>query len=91
MSDVELGDRVRDKISGFTGIVVARTEYIESCDQVWIRPEKLGANGELQKAEWFDAPWVEVVEKGVYQPKAVVEAAGKRLSGGPAREHGPRA
>lgn len=89
--EIELGDRVEDVISGFTGIVTARTKYLESCDQVAIRPEKLGDKGELLKAEWFDAPWVKVVKKGIHKPKAAVETpAGKRVSGGPARDHGSR-
>jgi len=82
---VELGDRVKDKISGFVGIVVARTEYLESCDQVLIRSEKL--DGGDPKSHWFDVPWVEVIKKTVHKPTAAVMAGGKRVSGGGNRPH----
>jgi len=84
----DLGDRAKDKISGFIGIVTAHTRYLESCDQVFLRPEKLDEKGALQKGEWFDSPWVEVIKVGVFKPTAVVQtASGTRLSGGPNRPH----
>jgi hypothetical protein len=84
--EIELGDRVKDKISGFEGIVVARTQYLESCDQVLIRSEKL--EGGETKSAWFDVPWVTVTKKQVHKPTAAIESAsGERRSGGGVRSH----
>ena len=37
--EIELGDKVRDKITGFTGIAVARTEFINGCIQYNVLPK----------------------------------------------------
>lgn len=36
---IELGDKVKCKYSGFTGIAVARTEYINGCVQYNVVPK----------------------------------------------------
>lgn len=78
---IELGDRVRFKINGFTGICDAFMEHLYQCRQVHIVSEELGADGKRQEGEWADEPWVEILEKGVYRPLAAVEVAGKAVSG----------
>lgn len=37
---VRPGDRVKDKITGTTGIVVARTEWLYGCVRVTVQPEE---------------------------------------------------
>ena len=46
MSDVELGDKVRCKITGFVGTAVARTEFINGCIQ-WSVAGKVGKDNKL--------------------------------------------
>jgi hypothetical protein len=36
---VECGDEVRDKVSGFTGIVVAKYSYLFGCNRFCLQPE----------------------------------------------------
>ena len=36
---IQLGDKVRDKHSGFTGTAVARTEFINGCIQINVLPK----------------------------------------------------
>jgi hypothetical protein len=50
---VELGTRVKDKISGFEGIATGRTEYLYGCVRVLVEPERLEA-GKPIEGEWFD-------------------------------------
>lgn len=50
---IELGARVRDKITGFTGIVVARTEYLTGCTRVSLQSEEL-VEGKPLPWECFD-------------------------------------
>lgn len=62
-----LGDRVKDKISGMTGIVVGITDWIYGCRRVIVQPEALDA-GKPVEAFNLDEPQVTVVKRGVLDP-----------------------
>lgn len=49
----ELGTTAKDKITGFSGMVVGRVEYISGCNQILLSP-KVAKDGTLRGAEWFD-------------------------------------
>ena len=51
---LKLGTRAQDKITGFTGIVTARAEYLNGCVTYKLQPEKLTADGAVVKGDWFD-------------------------------------
>lgn len=87
--NLKLGDRVRHRINGFTGIVTGLTSYLQQCRQVLVTPESLDKEGKIKEGHWYDEPWLDLVERGVHAPKAAVEAAGKRRSGAPDRPHPP--
>lgn len=72
---VNLGDRVRDKISGFQGIVTGRTEYLNGCARVVIEPEELH-DGQIIESRYFDEQQIQVIEAGVI-------ARGDMTTGGP--------
>ena len=46
MSEIELGDKVRCKYTGYTGIAVAKTEFINGCVQFSIAT-KVGKDNKL--------------------------------------------
>ena len=73
---VELGDRVKDKISGLKGIVVGISNYLYGCRRISIQPEE---SKDGNPAEWFtiDEPQVDVVEKAA-------------INGRETPTHGPR-
>ncbi|TAM96257.1 MAG: hypothetical protein EPN45_21200 [Rhizobiaceae bacterium] len=48
-----LGSRVRDKITGFTGIVTGRCEYISGCNQALVAPSAK-EDGTLPDSHWVD-------------------------------------
>jgi hypothetical protein len=50
---IKLGDRAKDRISGFEGVVTARTEWLTGVVRYGLEPEALrdGKPGEIQ---WFD-------------------------------------
>lgn len=58
---INLGDRVRDRITGFTGIAVARAEYLYGCNRFSVLPEKL-ADKKIQESQWFDEPQLDLVK-----------------------------
>lgn len=59
-TDVVLGDRYRDPLTGFEGAATAVTFYLHACERVTLEYPK---DGEV-KYESFDAPRLEHVETG---------------------------
>lgn len=58
---VKLGSKVRDTVTGFTGIASARSEYLHGTPRVLIESTGLDRDGNLKRGEWFDEPRVESV------------------------------
>ena len=52
---IKLGDVVKDRLTGFSGVAVSRIEYLNGCIQYEVQPEGLGKDGVPVKALWFDA------------------------------------
>jgi hypothetical protein len=73
MGKINLGDEVKDTISGFTGVAVARTEWITGCPRVVVQP-KVKKDGILPDNNTFDETTL-VVTKAV-KPKEVNRAIG---------------
>jgi len=98
MSKIHLGDLVRDPISGFQGVVTARTEWLYGCIRISVAPEKLDKDGKVQDAQWFDEPQLEFLGTGSYtrhtkkpkkSGKKFMAPNGSIVTGGPARETDP--
>lgn len=65
---VSLGDKVKDTLTGFTGIVTARAEYLTGCNQVYVLPKSEKEN-EIKGGEWFDMERIEKVADRAVQIK----------------------
>jgi hypothetical protein len=74
----KLGDRGRDQVTGFEGLIVARTEWLYGCERLGLQG-KVDKDGKVGEAQWFDAAAIVVVEP------EVVKGAPAQLTGGPAR------
>lgn len=72
---IKLGDRVKDRISGLTGIATERREYLNGCVQYAITPKIKPGATELP-AWCIDEQQIDVLTK----KKAIVK---KRSTGGP--------
>ncbi len=48
-----LGFTVKDQISGFTGVVTAKTEWLNGCIRYGVKSREL-KDGKPIAAEWFD-------------------------------------
>jgi hypothetical protein len=59
---ISLGDRVRDKITGFEGIVLGRCEYLYEATALKVYKDSLRDNGEEFSPFWIEEGRVEVVE-----------------------------
>ncbi len=50
----ELGEGLKDVVTGFTGVVMARVEYLTGCDQYALSTTNLGKEGKRPDWEYFD-------------------------------------
>jgi hypothetical protein len=86
---INLGDRVRDRITGFEGIVIGITEWLYQCRRPIVQPTKLTTEGKQIESQSFDEDQLEVVEAGVFAPQvqrleeAPVQATVRPPTGGP--------
>lgn len=64
-NEIRLGDRVRDRITGFQGIVVGITAYLYMCNRPIVQPEGLTPDGKQIESLSFDEPQLEIIERGV--------------------------
>ena len=78
---VNLGDKVKDKVSGFTGIATARHEYLNGCVRISVDSDKLGKEGAKIEGYVFDEPQLDIVK-----PAKVVVARTAKPPGGPHNE-----
>jgi len=51
--DVKLGTIVTDRITGLTGMAVARIEYLNGCISVCVQPKEL-KDGKPVRTSWID-------------------------------------
>ena len=83
---------MRDVVTGFKGVVIARTVWLNGCVRVQVqaRPKK-GVNG-VPALESFDVEQLEVVRvAAVHLPQREPEVVGiRRRTGGGGRKETPR-
>lgn len=82
---MELGmeDRVRDRITGFAGVVTAVASYVTGCRQFFVQP-KVDNDGKYQVGHWFDETRLELVALADISP-----AAERVENGGPQENEAP--
>lgn len=83
---IELGDRVRDQISGYAGITVAITDWIYGCRRIMVQGEALTSDGKPVDLQSFDEPQLALIAKGAMKPlrpaRPETELATPRRTGG---------
>jgi len=75
-----LGDKTKDKITGFEGIVIGRHQWLNNCNTYSVQPTIL-KDGVPQDRHTFDEPQLEIVEEKIHTPS--------RKTGGPERKISP--
>ena len=60
----KLGKEVKDRVSGFRGIVVSETSYLQGCTRVAVQPP-VKKDGALPDAKHFDESDLVVIGSGV--------------------------
>ncbi len=82
---MQLGDEVKDKVTGFKGVAYARSTYLTGCDHIMVQP-KIKKDGTMPEAKWFDEPMIEVVKKNKVKMPAKTKLGGPMLNA-PARNY----
>ncbi len=82
-----LGDRVRDRITGQVGIVTSRSEHLFGCARYWIEPQDL-KDGKPIDGRWLDEDCIDVVEASVIKPRFVRVMAADAVSSAPLERTG---
>jgi hypothetical protein len=54
MFKYDLGQEVKDKVTGFSGVIVARTDYMTGCVRYSVQCKKLDKGGKPQDWQSFD-------------------------------------
>jgi len=80
--DEILGKKVRDVVSGFTGVAVASHNYLMGCTRITVQPV-VDKDGKLPETQTFDKPQLEIIEE--------VAKVGNTTIGGPEKFSGSRA
>ena len=52
---IKLGELYKDRITSFEGIAIAKTEYLNGCVSVLIKPQGLTKDGGMKEGEWIDS------------------------------------
>ena len=55
------GDTVRDKVTGFTGVITTRLDYISGCNRYVVQP-KVGDDGKMPEYCYIDEPALEQLD-----------------------------
>lgn len=71
----ELGSEVKDKITGYTGIVNSRSQWLTNCNTYGVKSKEL-KDGKPMDSVGFDEPSLELVEAEPIMKES-------RSSGGP--------
>lgn len=83
---IELGQTVRCKMTGFTGIAEARLEFINGCIQILVRPKNKTKDGEYPTGTYVDIELLDVV-KGSRTIKINKRFDTKRIPSGGVRQY----
>ncbi|GAH03167.1 unnamed protein product [marine sediment metagenome] len=71
-----MGDRVKDIISGFNGIVVTRIEYFNGCKRYSVLAKKLEAGKPIEE-------WIDEAQLGLVQEAKAQKVVREKDPGGP--------
>jgi hypothetical protein len=71
MDKFKIGDRAKDFITGYEGIILAYCRYSHNEDTVGMQKTSLNSNNMPDEFQWFDVARLEMVEESVFSDRAV--------------------
>lgn len=77
---IKLGSKVRDKVTGLTGIAIGRHDWLHGCTRWTVQPQEL-KDGKPVEVSCFDEPQLDLLEA-----ETPANAERKTDTGGPRNE-----
>ena len=77
MQDFVLGMEAEDVVTGFTGIITARVEFLNGCIQFCLKPKGTKPDGDTKDGVYFDESQLRYIGeglRGVIKPYRLSEA-----------------
>ena len=68
---INLGDEVKDTVSGFKGIATARHSYLQGCDRISVQPP-IDKDGKHPDSCGFDEPQLKVTKEAKIKRQAAL-------------------
>lgn len=59
---IQLGDKVKCKVTGFTGIAIGKTEWLNGCIRWTVQPHGTDKDGKIFASECFDDKQLAVIK-----------------------------
>ena len=75
---IKLGIKVKDIVSGLTGIVIAKITYLNGCTQYAVRPKIKKGENEIGESLYIDEEQLVVVGDGILKIKKVTNTGGQK-------------
>jgi len=72
----KMGDELKDTLTGFSGIVVARSQYLTGCNRYSLQKQKLTKEGRPEKWESFDEDMLIKISGGINLKKKKKQEGG---------------
>ena len=76
---MQLGNRYKDKITGFKGVATGYVKYISGCNQVLLAPPA-GKDGGLIESQWIDEQRLDIMVGDAITPKNDVSPGFDRMA-----------
>jgi hypothetical protein len=64
MSKYQLGEKLKDTVTGLTGIATQKCEMLNGCVQFYLQPPRK-KDGDAQKGEWVDDQQLVKLDAGI--------------------------
>lgn len=77
----QLGQRIKDLVSGITGITTSRIEYLNGCWQYSIRLPYKDGDSKLAESYWFDQDQLVLIDNGILEEKGKTNYRDNRIGG----------
>lgn len=82
--ELKLGDEVKDRITGFKGVVVIIGTWLDGCYRVAVQPKGLDKNGKPMESSWFENQRLKVRWKpSLKRDSSTTPTSEKVTTGGP--------
>lgn len=79
---IQLGDKAKDKVSGYSGVVTGITEWMNGCRRFLLSPQAHKKGETPKEGYWVDEQQAQLVKRGVVRT-AFAKSKEKKRPGGP--------